>query len=80
MKVFSMIAKIVAALAMVAGIVYVVATYGDKIVAWAKNLLGKLNCGCCDDADCCCEEECCCEATSEDAAPAAEAEEADFEG
>jgi len=89
MKVFSMIAKIVAALAMVAGIVYVVATYGDKIVAWAKNLLGKLNCGCCDDAncccdedcccddaDCCCEEECCCEQCEEEE-PCAEAEEND---
>ena len=33
MKVFSTIMKIVAALAAIAGIVYVVATYGDKIVA-----------------------------------------------
>ena len=93
MNVFSTIVKIVAALADVAGIVYVVATYGDKIVAWAKKLLGKLECCCCDDEDCCCDGECCCddecccecddeccEEAAEEAAPAAEAEEADFEG
>lgn len=93
MKVFSTIVKIVAALAAVAGIVYVVATYGDKIVAWAKKLLGKLECCCCGDEDCCCDGECCCddecccecddeccEEAAEEAAPAAEAEEADFEG
>lgn len=64
MKTFSVIAKIVAALAAVAGIVYIVATYGDKIVAWAKNLLGK-GCCCeeCECADCECNEdgECTCE-------------------
>lgn len=37
--------KILTALAAVAGIVYAVATYGDKIVAWAKRLLN--NCPCC---------------------------------
>lgn len=31
--------KILSALAAVIGVVYVVATYGDKIVEWAKNLL-----------------------------------------
>jgi len=31
--------KVLTALAAVVGVVYVVATYGDKIVAWAKNLL-----------------------------------------
>ena len=31
--------KIVTALAAVVGAVYVIATYGDKIVEWAKNLL-----------------------------------------
>ena len=39
MKILSVIAKIVAALAFIAGVVYLVATYGDKIVAWAKKLL-----------------------------------------
>ena len=38
--------KILAALAAVVGIVYVIATYGDKIVAWAKNLLS--SCPCCN--------------------------------
>ena len=39
MKIASVIIKIVAALAAAAGIVYIVATYGDKIVAWAKGLI-----------------------------------------
>jgi hypothetical protein len=39
MKVFANILKILAILAAIAGIVYVVATYGDKIVAWAKKTL-----------------------------------------
>ncbi len=70
MKTFNVIAKVVAALAAIAGIVYVVATYGDKIVAWAKKLLGK-GCCCCEDcacADCECNEdgECTCECDCED--------------
>lgn len=64
MKVFNCVMKIVAALAAVAGAVYVIATYGDKIVAWAKGLMGK--CCCCADcecADCECNEDgaCTCE-------------------
>ena len=89
MKTFATIMKIVAALAAIAGIVYVVATYGDKIVAWAKGLLGKCSC-CCEDECCCCEEDCCCEETccceeaaeeiaEEAAAETVEAEEKDFE-
>ena len=31
--------KILSALAAIVGVIYVVATYGDKIVQWAKNLL-----------------------------------------
>ena len=60
MKVVSLIAKIVAALAAVAGIVYVIATYGDKIVAWARRMLGKCEC---TFEECDCEgcEECCSE-------------------
>lgn len=81
MKVFGTIMKIVAALAVVAGIVYVVATYGDKIVAWAKNLLerckGYCNSDFCCEDDCCCEGECACE---EAPAEEAEANDADFEG
>ena len=39
MKAFSVIMKILAAAAAVVGAIYVAATYGDKIVAWAKKLL-----------------------------------------
>ena len=65
MKVFTIIVKILAALAAIAGIVYVIATYGDKIVAWAKKLLG--GCPCCDcDGDCeDCDCECDCECVEE---------------
>ena len=31
--------KLLTALAAIAGVVYVIATYGDKIVAWAKSIL-----------------------------------------
>lgn len=57
MKVINAITKILIALAAVAGAVYVIATYGEKIVAWAKNLL---NCcgGCCCDCDCDCDCDC----------------------
>ena len=50
MKTLSNIAKVLAALVAIAGAVYVALTYGDKIVAWARRLLDKLNCfcGCCD--------------------------------
>lgn len=44
MKVLSAILKVAVALAAVAGAIYVVATYGDKIVAWAKRMLGCLDC------------------------------------
>lgn len=33
------ILKVLAALAAIAGVVYVIATFGDKIVAWAKKVL-----------------------------------------
>ena len=40
--------KILTALAAVAGAVYMVATYGDQIVAWAKKVLASLpKCPCC---------------------------------
>ena len=87
MKVFRTVMKIIAALAVVAGLIYVAATYGDKIVAWAKRFWIRVKNFCCDsvcccgDECCCSDEECCCE---EEAAPAeeapAQAEEADFEG
>lgn len=89
MKAMKVIVKIVVALAAIAGIVYLAATYGDRIVAWARKLMGSCccDCGCdCDrDCDCDCDEcdcECgCCECDEE--APAEEAviaEQNDFEG
>lgn len=41
MKTFLIILKILAALLAIAGIIYIVATYGDRIVAWFKKLLNK---------------------------------------
>ena len=75
MKTFGIIAKIVAALLAVAGAVYVIATYGDKIVAWAKKVLG-CTC-CCEEGECCCEEAAE-EAPVEEAAAEEVATEADF--
>ena len=62
MEVISMkiVLKILTALAAIAGIVYVIATYGDKIVAWAKKILA--SCPCCNDT---CECECECEGEGE---------------
>ena len=64
MKIIGRILKILAALAAIAGIVYVIATYGDKIVAWAKGLLEKAYdyFGCCDCCECTCECEDDCDA------------------
>lgn len=39
MKLFTNIVKLLTALAAVAGAIYVIATYGDEIVAWAKKTL-----------------------------------------
>lgn len=41
MKVAGIIIKIVVALAAVAGIVYLAAAYGDRIVAWAKKMISR---------------------------------------
>lgn len=93
MKVFTTVMKVLAALTAVVGAVYVAATYGDKIVAWAKKMLG-CKCGCCcEDAVVDAEEtpveepaaeEEAVEAPAEEEAPAQEnevvANEADFEG
>lgn len=61
--------KVLAALAAVAGAVYVIATYGDRIVAWAKKLLSACPCTCECDGECTCECDgectCECEATEE---------------
>ena len=70
MKTVNTIIKIVAALAAVAGAVYLIATYGDKIVAWAKKLLDscpcKCNCDIEDCADCDCQADCPCAEADED--------------
>lgn len=65
MKAFTIIAKVLAALAAIAGVVYVIATYGDKIVAWAKKMLGNCKCCCGEECECCCDGECTCEGDCE---------------
>ena len=71
--------KIIAALAAIAGVVFVIATYGDKIVAWAKKLLASWSC-CSDTCECVCEGEGECKCGGEckcaEEAPAPEAPEA----
>lgn len=85
MKVFATILKIFAALAAIAGVVYVVATYGDKIVAWAKKTLGIQSaencCGCEDCEDCQCDVEDCADCPCQCECPVEEDEtiEEDFE-
>lgn len=70
MKTWSVIVKIIVALAAIAGIIYVAATYGERITAWAKKLLRSLpipcTCGCSCDCNCSCDD--------------TVAEQADFEG
>ncbi|MBE6975865.1 MAG: hypothetical protein E7439_01535 [Ruminococcaceae bacterium] len=88
MKIFGIVMKIVAALAAIAGIAFVVVKYGDQIVAWFKKTFGDLfYCECECECDCDGECDCCEEAPVEEAAeevPAEEGEvvaaEADFEG
>lgn len=82
MNTFKTVAKILTALAAVAGAVYLIATYGDKIVAWAKELLAKCPCKCnvddCAECECACkceegECECKCEEAPAEEVPAEEA-------
>lgn len=58
MKIAKLIGKIVVALAAIAGVVYVIATYGNQIVAWCKKVLASLPC--CKE-ECCCDGECNCD-------------------
>lgn len=52
MKAMNTIIKILTALATVAGIIYIIATYGEQIVAWAKKMLASLpKCPCCQEAE-----------------------------
>lgn len=39
MKAFWTVMKVLAILAAIAGVIYVIATYGDKMVAWARKVL-----------------------------------------
>ena len=65
MKAMNTIIKILTALAAIAGIIYIVATYGEQIVAWCKKTLAALpKCPCCEK-----------EEAAEEAAPAEEAAE-----
>ena len=67
--------KILTALAAIAGTVYVIATYGDKIVEWAKKIMA--SCPCCNKTcECTCEGEgeCKCGGECKCAAEAAEEE------
>ena len=62
MKTVNTIIKLLSALAAVAGAVYIIATYGEQITAWAKKTLASLpKCPCCKDD------------TAEEEAPAEEA-------
>lgn len=61
MKTINAVVKVLAVLAAVTGIIFVIAAYGDKIVAWAKRVIG------------CCPWD---EGMEEEGAPAEEAEEA----
>lgn len=78
MKTFNTIAKLLAALATVAGAVYIIATYGEQIVAWCKKALEAMpKCPMCnkdeDDADI--EVEITVEEPASEEAPAEEAAE-----
>ncbi len=46
MKVLGNILKILAALAAIAGVIYVIVKYGDEIVAWTRKTVSKY-CPCC---------------------------------
>lgn len=84
MKAINTIIKIIAALAAIAGAVYVIATYGDKIVAWAKEMMEKYPCiKFWENCECCCEKadaeaEEAVEAHAEEGTPVAD--ESDFVG
>ena len=66
MKVFTNILKILAAIAAIAGAIYVVATYGDKIVAWAKKVWASLPCPNCEESEAVAEAEVAAEEVAEE--------------
>ena len=80
MKTFNVIAKVLAALVAAAGVVYVVATYGEQIVAWAKKILASLpKCPCCKEEPKAVEETAAEEAPAEEPAEEVPAEESPAE-
>lgn len=79
MKLFANIVKLLTALAAVAGAVYVIATYGEQIVAWAKKVLASLPCPNCEEAEPAAEEAAEEEAAEEEAPVEEAAEEAPAE-
>ena len=60
MKNAALIAKILTAVAALVGAAYLVATYGEQVVAWAKKLMATCPCRCDaeDCANCECELDC----------------------
>jgi hypothetical protein len=66
MKTWETILKIIAALAAAAGIIFLIVNYGDKIVAWAKSLLGKFSCCECDGCECNEDGVCTCDCECDD--------------
>ena len=60
MKNFALIAKILTAVAALVGIAYIIATYGEQIISWAKKLLNACPCKCTADdcANCECDLDC----------------------
>lgn len=63
MKAFNTFLKILTAIAAVAGAIYIVATYGEQIVAWAKRMLAAM-------PKCPCSSAVVYDATAADEAPA----------
>ena len=52
MKIVSVVAKVLAALAAAVGAIYLLATYGEQIVAWCKKIMASLpTCECCNEAE-----------------------------
>lgn len=69
MKIVSVVAKVLAALAAAVGAIYLLATYGEQIVAWCKKVMANLpTIECFDEAE-----------PEEEAAPAAAAAEVEEE-
>ena len=51
MNAFGVFLKILAAAAVIAGAVFVVVVYGDKLLSYVKKLLGRIGCCKCGESD-----------------------------